>query len=189
MQLKLTSRWRSRAGVCAVALLLLIAPAAGATDADPWLGAIARQLRQDPVHVSDSVSRAVSAAEAARLRAAVRAMPVLTRVAIISGAPGDVQVEGPHQFELPQLLPGAIDRPGIYLVAIAGSEPGSIALTVVGPRIRVTSEDVERAVTQDMVPGTRIVAQIRYALRFAATGERPLRGAAERARRPRRQAR
>jgi len=58
------------------------------------------RLRADRVHISDAVSRAVSAPEAAGLRRAVREMPVSTRVAILSGPPNNFDVEGLSLYEL-----------------------------------------------------------------------------------------
>jgi hypothetical protein len=176
-------RWSSVAS-CTLALTLLAAPSASAADAsaDPWLAAVARELRGDPVYVSDSVSRAVSARDVTQLRAAVAAMPVPTRVAILSGPPNNFDVEGASLFDLPELLAGAIDRPGLYVVVDATDDGfGSVHMTAVGARTRVAPADVERAVGRD-VPGTqRIVTRVRYALRVAATGARPLRGVADRA--------
>ena len=174
----MSDAWRmTAAAAVAAALALAMAPAARAAGADPWLGGLAQQLRKDPVAVSDSVSRAISAAELTRLRAAVRAMPVPTRVAIISVTPGDVNV-----FDLPDLIGGALDRPGLYVVTEASAPAfDSLHVTTVGVRTRVAPDDVERAVRDDVVPETRVAERVRYALRVAATGARPLRDVASRA--------
>jgi hypothetical protein len=163
----------ARAAACAVASLLVVAAPADA--ADPWLGALARKLRADPVYVSDSVPRAVSPAEAARLRASVRAMPFATRVAILGGPPNTFGVGGLDLFELPELLAGAVDRPGLYVVVDGDDAYGSIRAAAVGVRPRVAARDIERAILHDVPSGARPVARIRYALRVAATGARPAR--------------
>ncbi len=175
---------RRAAAWCTAALLLLAAPSANAAeDRDPWLGQLARALSDDPVVVSDSVTRAVSPRELAGLRAAVRAMPFPTRVAILSGPPRNFDTGGPDLFELPELLAGAVDRPGLYVVAEVDETDlyGSIHATAIGVRPRVAPSDIERALDQDVAEDARAVTRIRYGLRLAVTGERPLRGVAERA--------
>jgi hypothetical protein len=133
------------------------------------------------VYVSDSVSRAVSARELEQLRAAITAMLVPTRVAILSGPPNTFDVQGSQLFEVPQLLAGAIDRRGLYVVVDASNDSfGSIDMTTVGVRTRVAPQDAELAVGRDVVPELRVVTRIRYALRVVATGARPLRGVAKR---------
>jgi hypothetical protein len=47
-------------------------------------------------------------------------------------------------------------------------------------RPRLAPHDIDHAVAMDVVPGTRVAARVRYALRAAATGRRPLRDAATR---------
>jgi hypothetical protein len=169
------------ATACAAALMLTAVPTAAAAGADPWLAGLARRLRADPVYVSDSVSRAVSPGELSRLRAAVRAMPFATRVAILGGVPGNVDVPGLDLFDLPDLLGGALDRSGLYVVADAADAYSSaLQMTAIGVRPAVPADEVEHAVADDVVQQTRVVARVRYALRVAATGERPLEGAADR---------
>jgi len=165
-------------------LLLSAAGSARAASEDPWLGGLARNLGREPVVVSASVSRAVSGREVARLRAAVRAMPVPTRVAILSGPPSSLSVEGLRTFELAELLAGAVDRPGLYVVLDASEVLVSsrMSLTAVGVQARVAPDDVERAVGEDLPTGTRAVTQLLYVLRIAAGGGRPRRGRAARGR-------
>ncbi|MEA2155812.1 MAG: hypothetical protein QOE11_1952 [Solirubrobacteraceae bacterium] len=175
-------RCRAAGAACCLLALSVGGSTARAADGDPWLAGLASRLRADPVVVSDSVSRAVSPREVARLRAAVRAMPVPTRVAILSGPSSDLEVTGPSLFDLPQLLAGAIDRPGLYVAADADDDIlGRVHLAAAAVHPRVAPEDVEGAALEDVVPETRTVARILYSLRVAATGARPLRGAAERA--------
>jgi hypothetical protein len=172
---------RSVAAGCGSAVLFAASPALAA-DADPWLSGLARHLRAQPVFVSDSVSRAVSPAELKRLRAAVRAMAVPTRVAIISGPPGNFDLRGPNPSELPLLLAGAVDRRGLYVVADATGGAGSIDLATVGARTRVAPDEVEHALLHDVSSDDRVVTAILYALSVAATGKRTLLGAGDRAR-------
>jgi hypothetical protein len=165
-----------------VALLLTAAPAVRAADADPWLSGLARSLRADPVFVSDSVSRAVSPAEVERLREAVDAMAVPTRVVIVSGPPGNFDLRGPNPSELPLLLAGAVDRRGLYVVADATGGAGSVNIATVGARTRVPPDDVEHALLHDVGDESRVVTAILYALSVATTGKRTLLGAGDRAR-------
>lgn len=162
---------------------MLVALPAASDAAEPWLAGVARELREQPIYVSDSVPRAASPSELARLRATIRLMAFPVRVAILSGPPRNGSVEGLHEFELPGLLAGAVDRPGLYVVATADSAyaPGAIFVGAVGVRTRLSSDDVERAVRDDVVSEVPLIARIRYALRAAATGARPQRGDAERA--------
>ena len=138
------------------------------------------RLRADRVHISAAVSRAVSAPEAAGLRRAVREMPVSTRVAILSGPPNNFDVEGLSLYELPELLGGAVDRPALYVVADATGR-ARIHMSAVGVRTRVAAEDAERALDDDVAREERVAQRIRYALRVAATGARPLQDRAKRA--------
>ena len=107
--------------------------------------------------VSDSVSRAVSPAERERLRAAVEAMAVPTRVAIISGPPGNLDVRGPNPSDLPLLLAGAVDRRGLYIVVDANDDAGSVHMSAVGARTRVAPDDIRRDVDHDVAPTSRVV--------------------------------
>jgi hypothetical protein len=158
---------------CAIASLLL-APAS-APAADPWLSRLAKRLRAEPVVVSDSVSRAISRAELDGLRAEVKAMPFATRVAILSGPPSNFDVRGLSMFELPELLAGAVGRPGLYIVVDAGDSFGTLTAASTGVRPRVEDDDIQRAVRRDVEPEVRVARQVRYALHVAATGKRPTR--------------
>jgi hypothetical protein len=98
-------------------------------------------------------------------------------VAILSGPPNNLDVPGPSLAELPEVLGGALDRRGLYVVS-DGRE--GVELAAVGVRPAVAPAEVERAVRDDVRSQTRPVARIRYALRVATTGERPLEGVAKR---------
>ena len=167
---------RAAGFAAALGLVVVLAAPARAEDGDPWLSGLARQLGENPVVVSDSVSRAISAAEVSRLRAIVRAMPVPTRVAIISGHPDDVRVS-----DLPDLLGGAVDKPGLYLVADATDDfLGDVEVASVAVRPRVPADDIERAVYRDVGTEGSVFERIRYALRVAQTGVRPRKDVAAR---------
>ncbi len=166
---------RALAAACAAGSILVAAAPAHGAATDTWLSRLARDLRSDPVQVSDSVTRAVSPAEAAGLRAAVRAMPFATRVAILSGPPGSFGTDGLSVYELPGLLAGAVDRPGLYVVVDAGDPYGSLEAGAIGVRPRVAADEVERAVRNDVESASRPASRIRYALDVAATGARPAR--------------
>ena len=175
-------RWACAAGVVAAATLAVAPVAPAASDGDPWLAGIAQRLRADPIYVSDSVTRAVSAAELSRLRAAVRAMPWPTRVVILGSAPGNRDVRGTSLYDVPGLLGGALDRRGLYVVTDATDDiSGTVHVAAVGVRPHVSASEVAFATLTDYEPKQRVAGRVRYALRVAATGERPLRGAARRA--------
>jgi len=159
------------AAACAAASLL--ACAAPAHAADPWLSDLAKRLRAEPVQVSDSVPRAVSAGEVSGLRRAVEAMAFPSYVAILSGDPNTFGVGGYRIHELPELLAGAVDRPGLYVVADGGDDYGTFEVAAVGVRPRVPDDEISSAVRRDVVSGARPADRIRYALRVAETGARP----------------
>jgi hypothetical protein len=163
------------AAACALTYALLLLAAAPAAAADPWLSQLATKLRTNPVVVSDSVSRAISAQELEGLRAAVSAMPFRTRIAILSGPPSNFDVKGLSMFDLPELLAGAVDRPGLYIVADASDTFGTITAASAGVRPSVADDDLARAVRRDVDPEARIARQLRYALDVATTGKRPTR--------------
>ncbi|MFB9835718.1 hypothetical protein [Actinoallomurus acaciae] len=103
---------------------------------------VAAQLARDPVFITDLAPRAITAGDAARVRAAVKRMPVPTYLAVVS----DTTVENDPQGSpdrLIALLHDKLGRSGVYLVA----SPDGIGLTVdqFGTNLPVTA--AEREVT------------------------------------------
>ena len=76
---------------------------------------IADRLAHDPVFVSDHVPRDVSPEDAAKIRAAVRRMPVPTYLAVVAELTGgDDPLSSPER--LIALLHDRLGRPGVYVV-------------------------------------------------------------------------
>lgn len=103
---------------------------------------VAARLARDPVFITDLAPRAITARDAARVRTAIKRMPVPTYLAVVS----DTTVENDPQGtpdRLIALLHDKLDRGGVYLVV----PPSGIGLTVeqFGTNLPVTA--AEREVT------------------------------------------
>jgi hypothetical protein len=103
---------------------------------------VAARLARDPVFITDLAPRAITARDAARVRAAVKRMPVPTYLAVVSDTTVQNDPQGTPD-RLIALLHDKLGRGGVYLVV----PPNGIGLTVeqFGTNLPVTA--AEREVT------------------------------------------
>jgi hypothetical protein len=103
---------------------------------------VAAQLARDPVFITDLAPRAITSRDTARVRAAVKRMPVPTYLAVVSDTTADNDPQGSPD-RLIALLHDKLGRSGVYLVV----PPDGIGLTVeqFGTNLPVTA--AEREVT------------------------------------------
>lgn len=76
---------------------------------------IAGQLGRDPVFITDEAPRDITPADAARIRAAIRRMPVPTYAAVVAETDEQRDPQGPPD-RLIALLHDKLGRNGVYLV-------------------------------------------------------------------------
>jgi hypothetical protein len=76
---------------------------------------IAGQLQHDPVFITDEAPRDITAQDAVRIRAAVRAMPVPTYVAVVAVTDAEADPQSSPE-RLIALLHDRLGRNGVYLV-------------------------------------------------------------------------
>jgi hypothetical protein len=106
---------------------------------------VAAQLARDPVFITDLAPRAITARDAARIRTAIRRMPVPTYAAVVSDVtPENDPQGGPDR--LIALLHDKLGRSGVYLVV----PPSGIGLTVeqFGTNLPVTAAEREVTISE-----------------------------------------
>jgi hypothetical protein len=86
---------------------------------------VAARLARDPVFVTDEAPRAISPQDVARIRAAIKRMPVPTYLVIVPQTDTQADPQGSPD-RLIALLHDRLDRGGVYLVL----PPNGIGLTV-----------------------------------------------------------
>lgn len=128
-------------------MIPLIIGAALAVTAPPVTRAdyVAAQLARDPVFITDLAPRAITAQDAARVRAAVKRMPVPTYAAVVSDTTVENDPQGSPE-RLIALLHDKLGRSGVYLVV----PPDGIGLTVeqFGTNLPVTAAEREVTATE-----------------------------------------
>ncbi|PTL58685.1 hypothetical protein [Paraconexibacter algicola] len=142
--------------------LLAVGPSATALAADPdRVDLVARELRRDPVFVSDSFSRIVSPQEVAALRRAVARMPFPTYVVLAPGItpPGPTAIQQPSDGWAAQLR-DALGRDGLYVVG-KGTSPEADAF---GVRPRLDGRDATLAAFFDLPEDIRPAREVLYVL-------------------------
>lgn len=151
------------AGLSATAALLAPVPVSAVAQDEPdRVELIARELRRDPVYVSDALVREVSPDEVTELRREVRRMPVPTYLVLV---PRIVPL-GPDRLlepgdEWPALLRDALGRDGVYLV---GGDSGSLDAGTFGVRTAVRAFDATIWSTFDLPRSRRLPERVTYAL-------------------------
>lgn len=143
-----------------IGLTLALPPSVGATEPDR-VALVARELRDDPVYVSDALVREVGPAQLTALRAEVARMPFPTYVVLV---PRIVPLTGGRLLEpddgWPALLRDALGRDGVY---VTGGEY-SLDAEAFGVRPRVRGLDAAFAAQFDLPRSTGLAQEAIYAL-------------------------